>query len=63
VQGAGHEPAKWVAALRAGDPAWSPRCVFRCELAAGSHSGPSGRFGALDYEAEVFAWVLDKLAP
>src|SRR4029079_16110149 len=25
-----HEPAKWVAALRATDPEWSPRCVFRC---------------------------------
>ena len=25
------EPAKWVAALRDSDPAWSPRCLFRCE--------------------------------
>jgi len=33
----------------------------RCELAAGSHSGPSGRFGHLGYEAEVLAWVLDRL--
>jgi oligopeptidase B len=56
-----HEPAKWVAALRAGDPAWSPRCVFRCELGAGAHVGPSGRFGHLAYEAEVLAWVLDRL--
>ena len=23
------EPAKWVAALRATDPEWSPRCLFR----------------------------------
>ena len=37
-----HEPAKWVAALRASDPAWSPRCAFRCELAAGSHVRPLG---------------------
>ncbi|MFC6288592.1 prolyl oligopeptidase family serine peptidase [Nocardioides sp. GCM10027113] len=55
------EPAKWVAALRASDPEWSPRCVFRCELGAGSHVGPSGRFGHLAYEAEVHAWVLDRL--
>lgn len=55
------EPAKWVAALRASDPAWSPRCAFRCELGAGSHVGPSGRFGHLDYEAEVHAWILDHL--
>lgn len=56
------EPAKWVAALRASDPSWSPRCLFRCELGAGSHVGPSGRFGHLGYEAEVYAWLLDRLA-
>lgn len=55
------EPAKWVAALRASDPDWSPRCLFRCELGAGSHVGPSGRFGHLAYEAEVYAWILDRL--
>jgi oligopeptidase B len=55
------EPAKWVAALRAGDPDWSPRCLFRCETGAGAHGGPSGRFGRLGYEAEVCAWVLDRL--
>jgi oligopeptidase B len=56
-----HEPAKWVAALRASDPEWSPRCLFRCELGAGAHVGPSGRVGHLAYEAEVVAWVLDRL--
>ena len=55
------EPAKWVAALRASDPEWSPRCLFRCETGAGSHVGPSGRFGHLDYEAEIYAWLLDRL--
>ena len=55
------EPAKWVAALRASDPAWSPRCLFRVETGAGSHVGPSGRYAHLAYEAEVYAWVLDKL--
>jgi oligopeptidase B len=55
------EPAKWVAALRASDPDWSPRCLFRCELGVGSHVGPSGRFGHLRYEAEVYAWVLDRM--
>ncbi|MET0838732.1 MAG: prolyl oligopeptidase family serine peptidase, partial [Marmoricola sp.] len=56
-----HEPAKWVAALRASDPEWSPRCQFRCETGAGAHAGPSGRYARLDYEAEVFAWVLQSL--
>jgi oligopeptidase B len=55
------EPAKWVAALRDGDPDWSPRCVFRVETGAGAHTGPSGRFAHLAYEAEVYAWVLDRL--
>jgi oligopeptidase B len=55
------EPAKWVAALRHSDPAWSPRLVFRCETAAGAHVGPSGRIGHLDYEAEIYAWILDRL--
>lgn len=55
------EPSKWVAALRAGDPDWSPRCLFRCETGAGAHAGPSGRRARLDYEAEIYAWVLDRL--
>ena len=56
-----HEPAKWVARLRETDPEWAPRCLFRCETGAGAHAGPSGRFAHLAYEAEVFAWVLDRL--
>ena len=56
------EPAKWVAALRHSDPEWSSRCLFRCETGAGAHVGPSGRVAHLDYEAEVYAWVLDRLA-
>jgi oligopeptidase B len=55
------EPAKWVAALRATDPAWSPRCLFRVELAEGAHSGPSGRYAELAYEAAIHAWVLDRI--
>lgn len=55
------EPAKWVAALRASDPGWSPRLLFRCELGAGAHTGPAGRFAHLSYEAEVCAWALERL--
>jgi oligopeptidase B len=55
------EPAKWVARLRETDPEWSPRCHFRVETGAGAHTGPSGRFGHLAYEAEVYAWILDRL--
>ena len=55
------EPAKWVAALRHSDPGWSPRCLFRCEVAAGAHTGPAGRYAHLAYEAEVHAWVLERM--
>jgi oligopeptidase B len=55
------EPAKWVAALRETDPEWSPRLLFRCETSAGAHVGPSGRIGHLAYEAEIYAWILDRL--
>jgi oligopeptidase B len=55
------EPAKWVAALRESDPQWSPRCLFRAETGAGAHAGPSGRFAHLAYEAEIYAWLLEKL--
>ncbi len=55
------EPAKWVAALRASDPEWSPRCQFRCELGEGAHTGPAGRISALRYQAEIAAWVLSRL--
>ncbi|MBO0845671.1 MAG: S9 family peptidase [Nocardioides sp.] len=55
------EPAKWVAALRHSDPEWSPRLLFRCETGAGAHVGPSGRVAHLGYEAEVYAWIFDRL--
>ena len=66
------EPARWVARLRASDPAAgegddpsspvSPRTVlFRVETGAGAHAGPSGRFAELEYEADVYAWALRAL--
>jgi oligopeptidase B len=55
------EPAKWVAALRETDPDWGPRCLFPVETGAGAHAGPAGRFAHLAYEAEVYAWLLDRL--
>jgi oligopeptidase B len=55
-----HEPAKWVARLRHTDTADS-RILFRVELGAGAHTGPSGRFAHLHYEAEVLACILDAM--
>jgi oligopeptidase B len=53
-----HEPAKWVARLRATGTAGS-RVLFRPELGAGAHTGPAGRFGALGYEAEILAFIVE----
>ena len=57
-----HEPAKWVARLRAdrSGPATAP-LLFRVELGAGAHTGPAGRYAHYRYEAEVLAWMLDTL--
>jgi oligopeptidase B len=46
-----------VARLRETDTAAS-RVLFRVELGAGAHTGPSGRYGHLRYEAEVGAFIL-----
>jgi oligopeptidase B len=59
-----HEPAKWVARLRATSPAGADgsagggRVLFRPELGAGAHVGPAGRYDKLAYEAEVLAFIL-----
>jgi oligopeptidase B len=54
-----HEPAKWVARLRAtAAPAATEPLLFRVELGEGAHTGPAGRYGALRYEAEILAYVL-----
>jgi oligopeptidase B len=54
-----HEPAKWVARLRDTEPPGAAgSLLFRAELGAGAHTGPSGRFAQLAYEAEVQAFIL-----
>jgi len=53
-----HEPAKWVARLRATESGTSGRLLFRPELGAGAHVGPAGRYDQLRYEAEILAFVL-----
>jgi oligopeptidase B len=63
------EPAKWVATLRASDPehgagidpaspASRRTVLFRAETGSGAHAGPAGRYSQLDYEAEIYAWLL-----
>src|SRR3954453_19449957 len=47
-----HEPAKWVAKLRA----HGADALFRVETGEATHSGPPGRLGRLAYEAEIYAF-------
>jgi oligopeptidase B len=51
-----HEPAKWVARLRATAPDGS--YLLKTEMGAG-HGGPSGRYDSWKEEAFVIAWSLD----
>ncbi|MGK5441321.1 S9 family peptidase [Micromonospora sp. URMC 105] len=53
-----HEPAKWIARLRALAPQGD--YLLKTEMGAG-HGGPSGRYDAWREEAFINAWVLDKL--
>ncbi len=52
------EPAKWVARLRAANPA--NRVLLKTEMGAG-HAGPSGRYDAWRDEAFVYSFILDAL--
>jgi oligopeptidase B len=54
-----HEPAKWVARLRATATGATP-VLLKVEMGAG-HSGPSGRYDAWHDEGLVLAFVLDQL--
>jgi oligopeptidase B len=51
-----HEPAKWVARLRA-TKTDANELLFVTNMTAG-HQGSSGRFGAVSIEARVMAWLL-----
>jgi oligopeptidase B len=55
-----HEPTKYVARLRSlakpGDV-----LLYRVELGAGAHTGPSGRYAHFRYEAEIYAWLAGYL--
>jgi oligopeptidase B len=52
-----HEPAKWVARLRAVAP--SADVLLKTEMGTG-HGGPSGRYDAWREEAFILAWIIDR---
>ncbi|MEV6373900.1 S9 family peptidase [Micromonospora musae] len=53
-----HEPAKWIARLRATAPQGD--YLLKTEMGAG-HGGPSGRYDSWREEAFINAWILDRL--
>ena len=52
------EPAKWVAKLRRKKTDHNP-LIFRTNMGAG-HSGDSGRFGPVEEDALIDAFLLDQ---
>jgi oligopeptidase B len=52
-----HEPAKWVARLRA-TKTDDRELLFKIDMAAG-HTGTAGRFGSTDENAQVMAWLIE----
>ena len=54
-----HEPAKWVAKLRASATDNDAEVLLRVETGKGGHVGPTGRYSQLGYEAEVAAFILN----
>ena len=56
-----YEPAKWVAALRASDPDWSPRCLFRVETGPARTSGRPGGSGTWPTRPRCSRGLLDRL--
>ena len=55
-----HEPAKWIAKLRAVRTN-DATLIMRCEMGAG-HGGPSGRYETWREEARFLAFLLSELA-
>ena len=62
-----HEPAKWVAAIRAeeaalpeGERSFAP-LLLRTLLGGGAHTGPAGRYDAWAHEALLHAVTLDRI--
>jgi oligopeptidase B len=55
-----HEPAKWIAKLRA-TRTNDATLIMRCEMGAG-HGGPSGRYESWRDEARTLAFILTETA-
>ena len=58
-----HEPAKWVAKMRADGNQGDAELLLHTALGPAAHTGPAGRYDAWRHEAVLHAFVLDQLTP
>jgi oligopeptidase B len=58
-----HEPAKWVAKMRADGNQGDQPLLLQTAMGAAAHTGPAGRYDAWRHEASLHAFVLDLLTP
>jgi oligopeptidase B len=56
-----HEPAKWVAKIRADDDQGDRELLLQTATGPAAHTGPAGRYDAWRHEAVLHAFVLDQL--
>jgi oligopeptidase B len=58
-----HEPAKWVAKMRADTDQGDAELLLLTALGGAAHTGPAGRYDAWRHEAMLHAFVIDAITP
>jgi oligopeptidase B len=58
-----HEPAKWVAKIRADGNQGDAELLLHTALGGAAHSGPAGRYDAWRHEALLHAFAVDAVTP
>jgi oligopeptidase B len=58
-----HEPAKWVAKIRADGNQGDAELLLQTALGGAAHTGPAGRYDAWRHEALLHAFAIDAVTP
>ena len=58
-----HEPAKWVAKMRADGNQGEAELLLHTALGGAAHTGPAGRYDAWRHEALLHAFAVDAVTP
>jgi oligopeptidase B len=58
-----HEPAKWVAKMRADKDQGDAELLLQTAMGGAAHSGPAGRYDAWRHEAQLHAFAIDAVTP